>query len=141
MKDLFKVVFQKTDDQLKLVGASDSGACVCVCLITQESGSRVCYIANVGDTRAILSRNNQAIRLSFDHKATNEEEATRIRLEITTNSLKIMCVYRKAGGAVFKNRVLGTLAVTRTLGDLELKPAVTHKINLKNCYFLKGSQL
>ena len=37
LKMLFKVIFQKTDDQLRLIGASDSGACVCVCLIIQES--------------------------------------------------------------------------------------------------------
>ena len=31
---------------------------------------------------------------------------------------------RNAGGMILKNRVLGTLAVTRTLGDLEMKAGV-----------------
>ena len=79
MKDLFRTVFQKTDDQLKLVGASDSGACVCISFITQEPPNKVCYMANVGDTRAVLCRNNEAIRLSYDHKASNEQEATRVK--------------------------------------------------------------
>lgn len=79
MKDLFRSVFQKTDDQLKLVGASDTGACVCVCFITEEAPSKACYIANLGDTRAILCKNNEAIRLSFDHKATDESEAQRVK--------------------------------------------------------------
>ena len=79
MKDLFRVVFQKTDDQLKLVGASDTGACVCVCWVTDESPNRVCYVANVGDTRAVICRNTEAVRMSFDHKATNESEALRVK--------------------------------------------------------------
>ena len=72
-------MFQKTDDQLKLVGASDSGACVCVAFITQEPPNKVCYVANAGDTRAVLCKNNEAIRLSFDHKASNEEEILRVK--------------------------------------------------------------
>lgn len=79
MKDIFKVVFQKTDDQLKLVGASDTGACVCVCFITAEVSGKVCYVANAGDTRAVLNKNGEGIRLSFDHKATNEAEAQRVK--------------------------------------------------------------
>jgi len=31
---------------------------------------------------------------------------------------------RNAGGMILKNRVLGTLAVNRTLGDLEMKAGV-----------------
>lgn len=60
-----------------------------------------------------MVRNSEAIRLSFDHKASNEQEADRVR---------------KIGGIIAKNRVSGSLAVTRTLGDLELKSAVNRKI-------------
>jgi serine/threonine protein phosphatase PrpC len=66
-------------------------------------------------------RNNEALRLSFDHKASNEQEADRVR---------------KIGGIIAKNRVSGSLAVTRTLGDLELKSAVN--LNNKKYNFLKG---
>ena len=36
LTSIFKIIFQKTDDQLRLIGASDCGACVCVCLIVEE---------------------------------------------------------------------------------------------------------
>eukprot|EP01017_Pseudomicrothorax_dubius_P037273 TRINITY_DN5447_c0_g1_i13.p1 TRINITY_DN5447_c0_g1~~TRINITY_DN5447_c0_g1_i13.p1 ORF type:complete len:173 (+),score=22.42 TRINITY_DN5447_c0_g1_i13:465-983(+) len=67
---------------------------------------KVIYSANVGDSRAVLSRNRKAIRLSLDHKPTEPLEIARIQ---------------KAGGVLTKNRVGGTLAVTRSFGDFELK--------------------
>ena len=50
LPDVFSAVFKKADGQLKLVGGSDSGVCVCVCLISKENGKKTCYIANIGDT-------------------------------------------------------------------------------------------
>jgi serine/threonine protein phosphatase PrpC len=41
-----------------------SGSCALVVLIVGD----MCYIANVGDSRAILCRNGKAINLSHDHK-------------------------------------------------------------------------
>lgn len=71
---------------------------------------RVLYTANVGDARAILCRNGKALRLSYDHKGSDENEGKRIA---------------NAGGLVLNNRVNGVLAVTRALGDAYLKDLVT----------------
>lgn len=71
---------------------------------------RVLYTANVGDARIILCRNGKALRLSYDHKGSDENEGKRI-----TN----------AGGLILNNRVNGVLAVTRALGDAYLKDLVT----------------
>ncbi|KAJ5599491.1 Protein phosphatase 2C [Penicillium hetheringtonii] len=71
---------------------------------------RVLYTANVGDARIVLCRNGKALRLSYDHKGSDENEGKRI-----TN----------AGGLILNNRVNGVLAVTRALGDTYLKDLVT----------------
>ena len=78
----------------------------------QESASRqrVLYTANVGDARIVLCRNGKALRLSYDHKGSDENEGRRI-----TN----------AGGLILNNRVNGVLAVTRALGDTYMKDLVT----------------
>lgn len=71
---------------------------------------RVLYTANVGDARIVLCRNGKALRLSYDHKGSDENEGRRIA---------------NAGGLILNNRVNGVLAVTRALGDAYLKDLVT----------------
>ena len=78
----------------------------------QEAASRqrVLYTANVGDARIVLCRNGKALRLSYDHKGSDENEGRRIS---------------NAGGLILNNRVNGVLAVTRALGDAYMKDLVT----------------
>lgn len=71
---------------------------------------RVLYTANVGDARIILCRGGKALRLSYDHKGSDEVEGKRIAA---------------AGGLILNNRVNGVLAVTRALGDAYMKKLVT----------------
>jgi protein phosphatase PTC1 len=70
---------------------------------------RVLYIANAGDARGVLCRKGRALRLTYDHKGTDKQEAKRI-----TDS----------GGFVMSGRVNGVLAVTRSLGDSSMKEFV-----------------
>jgi protein phosphatase 1G len=58
-------------------------------------------VGNVGDSRCVLSKNGQAISLSFDHKPHHEAERERIQ---------------RAGGHVFLQRILGMLATSRAIG-------------------------
>jgi serine/threonine protein phosphatase PrpC len=44
-----------------------TGCTACVVLITPDK----IYTANAGDSRAVLSRADKAVPLSFDHKPTN----------------------------------------------------------------------
>ena len=63
--------------------------------------------ANCGDSRALLGRNGGKVAFAtVDHKPYNEEE--RMRIE-------------KAGGSVIIQRVNGSLAVSRALGDFDYK--------------------
>ena len=74
------------------------------------SRQRVLYTANVGDARIVLCRAGKALRLSYDHKGSDENEGKRVA---------------NAGGLILNNRVNGVLAVTRALGDAYMKDLVT----------------
>jgi serine/threonine protein phosphatase PrpC len=65
--------------------------------------------ANAGDSRVVLGYEGHGIRLTHDHRVDDPLEVARIE---------------GAGGFLFKGRVLGVLAVTRSLGDHMLKDYV-----------------
>lgn len=64
------------------------------------------YIANCGDSRAVLCRNGVPVFATQDHKPILPKEKERIH---------------RAGGSVMIKRVNGTLAVSRALGDFDYK--------------------
>lgn len=64
------------------------------------------YVANAGDSRSVLCRNNKPFPLSVDHKPDDALEKNRIK---------------EAGGFVSEGRVNGNLNLSRALGDLEYK--------------------
>ncbi|KAF7288649.1 PPM-type phosphatase domain-containing protein [Mycena chlorophos] len=78
-------------------------------VIPPASAKRVLYCANVGDARGVLCRKGIAVRLTYDHKGSDKQEAKRII---------------DAGGFVMSGRVNGVLAVTRSLGDSSMKDFV-----------------
>ena len=85
----------------------DTNAVVCsgstANVAVYDHAHNVFYIANTGDTRAVLSRAGAAFDLSYDRKGTDPEEMARVA---------------KAGGFVLKGRLMGSLAVSRALGKL-----------------------
>lgn len=74
-----------------------------------STARRVLYSANAGDARGVLCRAGKAVRLTYDHKGSDKQEAKRIT---------------DAGGFVMSGRVNGVLAVTRSLGDSSMKEFV-----------------
>jgi protein phosphatase PTC1 len=78
-------------------------------LLPPSPSRRVLYTANAGDARAVLCRSGKAVRLTYDHKGSDKQEAKRIT---------------DAGGFVLSGRVNGVLAVTRSLGDSSMKEFV-----------------
>lgn len=97
--------FFNADNAVRIEDLSGSEACgstACVCVIRGDT----VYIGNAGDSRAVLSIKGVAKALSVDHKPILPAETARIK---------------KAGGDVFEGRVMGELAVSRSLGDFRFK--------------------
>ena len=101
-------VFQKIDNELRLLDSDGCGSTACVAVVRKEGNHQVLYVANIGDSRAVLSRSGKAERVSIDDKADNQDEVARIK---------------STGGIIIDSRVGGVLAVTRAFGDHSLKKA------------------
>lgn len=67
---------------------------------------RYIYFINCGDSRTLLCHNGQVVFYTEDHKPFNPREKERIQ---------------NAGGSVTLQRVNGSLAVSRALGDFDFK--------------------
>lgn len=89
----------------------NSGTTLVMAMIINET----LYIANLGDSEIVIAKRKKtnslhnefdAIVLSEIHKPTDEKEKERIT---------------SLGGIVFRGRILGKLAVSRALGDIEYK--------------------
>lgn len=100
-----------------------SGSCAVICLVVDE----VCYVANTGDSRAVMSTNGgkQVITLSNDHKPTDEFEVNRILKNggmIYQNASYTYSQFQQNSIVLGPHRVFpGRLSVCRTIGDIEAK--------------------
>lgn len=106
------------------------GSTACVALIR---GNQI-IVGNVGDSRCVLSRSGQAMDLSTDHKPNLPAEHQRIQDaggRLTRDVRRFWCAGqpRVEYGSY---RVDGFLAMSRAIGDFELKsnglPATQHKV-------------
>jgi protein phosphatase 1L len=110
LKEAFLDTNKMISDQ-KVIG----GTTAVVVLFMGKKG----FIANVGDTRAVLCRDGVPCRVSLDHKPELPTETSRIRKlggTVTTS-------YNSVGHAT--SRVNGMLSVSRALGDTQLQPYVS----------------
>jgi serine/threonine protein phosphatase PrpC len=99
----------QVDNAIWASGIQQSGCTAVSCLLTETSpGCRTIFTAHLGDARAVICRSAEAVRLTSasDHKATDPVEMKRV-LEM--------------GGTVYNDRVNGMLAISRALGDHQLK--------------------
>jgi len=62
------------NDELRLIDADGCGSTACVAIVRREGVHNVLYVANIGDTRAVLSKSGQAERMSVDDKCDNLDE-------------------------------------------------------------------
>src|SRR6218665_190346 len=99
--------FLRLDDHIRplpeTVSGEDKSGTTAVCVLISP---RHLFFANCGDSRTVLSRGGQVAFCTQDHKPINPIEKERIQ---------------NAGGSVMIQRVNGSLAVSRALGDFEYK--------------------
>ena len=103
--------FTRTDAEFAEADG-DAASLVGTTAVVALVGTRKLYVANCGDSRAVLCRGGGALPLTDDHKAAREDETARVEA---------------AGGQIlFWNgvRVMGVLAVSRAIGDRGLRPFV-----------------
>jgi len=81
-----------------------SGSTCIACLLETRTGRT--WIANVGDSRCVVSRNGKPVHASVDQKPGRKDEKERIK---------------RAGGFVTGGRIMGFLGVARAFGDAEIK--------------------
>ncbi|KXS18361.1 protein serine/threonine phosphatase 2C, partial [Gonapodya prolifera JEL478] len=86
-----------------LRGKEPAGSTCCCALVTDD---KELFVANVGDSRAVLSCGGVTVPMSFDHKPGLPEERQRIS---------------RAGSSVIEGRVQGRLATARAFGDFDFK--------------------
>lgn len=104
---LLREAFIEVNDAMRIKGVPH-GTTASVVYIRPQL--KKCYIANVGDSRVVVFRKGQPVRLTVDHRPNDPDEENRIK---------------ETGGMVVNQRVNGMLAVTRAIGDSFLEPFVT----------------
>ena len=99
--------FLELDEKMKnlpdMSSGEDKSGTTAICVLISKTHM---FIANLGDSRAILCRSGNVFFATTDHKPSNPSEKQRIL---------------DAGGNVMIERVNGALAVSRALGDYEYK--------------------
>lgn len=99
--------FLELDEKLRKIpevtNGEDKSGTTAVCALISE---KYVIFSNCGDSRAVLSNGGQPVMATEDHKPSNPLERERIQ---------------NAGGSVMIQRVNGSLAVSRALGDFEYK--------------------
>ena len=103
-----------------------SGSCAIIVIIIENK----IYVANVGDSRGLLSKNNgnEYIIITEDHKPCNEKEQKRI-MENGGEVYQTQTPINGIENDTLNNQILlgpyrvlpGRLSVSRTIGDIEAK--------------------
>ena len=104
LKNAFRDADDEMRNQLNIDGLGSTGTLVHI--KWESENDLVVYSANVGDSRVSLISPEHIIRLSYDHRTTDEKERKRIL---------------EAGLEIIDERINGTLMLTRIFGNYEYK--------------------
>ena len=113
LKNAFHDADDEMRDQLNIEGLGSTGTLVHI-VKNNFSDELVVYSANVGDSRVSLISPEHIIRLSYDHRTSDEKEKKRIL---------------ESGMDIIDDRICGTLMLTRIFGNYEYKEEHEEKNN------------
>ena len=102
--------------------AHQGSTAVAVILHESDDGTRTLLSANVGDSRAILSRKGKAVELTRDHKPNDEREKRRILAMGETIEWDAECMVHR----------VRNLSLARAIGDRYAKPAVSPEVEIQH---------
>ena len=104
----------------KGIAKSTGSTCLIVVRFVSDQKKESFQIINLGDCRAVLSRDGVAMALTKDHKPHWPDERKRID-EVRKISERKETIYQDHG-----DWRIGDLSVSRSFGDLDNTPYVTH---------------
>ena len=99
-------LFKLLDEQIRLLNKPKVGSTATIVYIERQNGRKTLYCANVGDSRCVLVNRSGVMRLSYDDRVDDPTERARII---------------KQGGFIFNERVMGSLMLSRSFGDWDIK--------------------
>ena len=132
-----EAALEKVDNEVGNISHwSFTGSTALAVVIHEENTineSRFITVANVGDSRAVLSRNGKAIDLTKDHKPNDKFERERIeslggsvdwcgQVDDNDNPIESTGCYR----------INGNLALSRAIGDRSERPWVTNTADISH---------
>ena len=118
-KKYIEKVFDHLQSKLELKFKNISytiGSTALIIIMFKHNNDIYSYIANIGDCRSVLcDSSNNPLQLTKDHKPNKPDEKKRIE---------------KIGGKIYFDGYdwrIGDLSVSRSFGDMDCTPFVTHK--------------
>jgi len=131
-----EAAFEKVDNEVGSISHWSFTGSTSLAVVIHENAineSRCITVANVGDSRAVLSRNGKAIDLTKDHKPNDKFERERIeslggsvdwcgQVDDNDNPIESTGCYR----------INGNLALSRAIGDRSERPWVTNTADISH---------
>lgn len=120
---LHTALAQLDEQVLQIRHWSYQGSTAVVLYIMTQHNDDVVWVANVGDSRAVLSHQSRAVPLTRDHKPNDPHE--RARIEAAGGTVELDGFLDPQGVPFGCYRVNGNLAMSRAIGDRSERPIVT----------------
>lgn len=99
ISDLQETIMSEIED------AGEEGSTAVICYIANIKGKRKLFTANLGDSACFLVSSKEVSKLFEIHNCNNKDEVERVK---------------KTGAKIIKKKIMGSLSVTRSLGDKDL---------------------